>query len=111
LGAVWFGQVSLAWGGVAPEAAKAGSVPGGSRRVAAILLALVAFAALLGPLGFRLTMLALLLFLPFVFDLGHPLAKVIVAVAGSVGTHYVFEGALRVPLPAASLPALWALGF
>jgi hypothetical protein len=44
-------------------------------------------------------------------DREHVLAKIVVAVAGSVGTHYVFERYLRVPLPDASLPALRSLGF
>ena len=66
-------------------------------RVASILLALVAFAVLLTPLGFKLVMLALLLGLFFAYDREHALAKIVVAVAGSVGTHYVFERFLRVP--------------
>jgi hypothetical protein len=56
-------------------------------------------------------MLALLLFLLFAFDRQHALPKLAVAVAGSVGTHYVFEHLLRVPLPSSTLPALRALGF
>jgi hypothetical protein len=79
--------------------------------VASILLALIAFAVLLTPLGFKLVMLALLLGLFFAYDRQHALAKILVAVAGSVGTHYVFEHFLRVPLPYASLPALRSLGF
>jgi hypothetical protein len=39
------------------------------------------------------------------------LAQIVVAVAGSVGTHYVFERYLRVPLPDAALPVLRSLGF
>ena len=35
----------------------------------------------------------------FAYDRQHALAKIVVAVAGSVGTHYVFEHFLRVPLP------------
>ena len=62
-------------------------------------------------LGFKLVMLALLLGLFFVYDREHALAKIVVALAGSVGTHYVFERFLRVPLPDASLPALRSLGF
>jgi hypothetical protein len=105
LSAVWFGQASLE--PAAPPAAE----PGGLGRVASILLALIAFAVLLTPLGFKLVMLALLLGLFFAYDRQHALAKILVAVAGSVGTHYVFEHFLRVPLPYASLPALRSLGF
>jgi hypothetical protein len=44
-------------------------------------------------------------------DQEHVLAKIVVAVAGSVGTHCVFERYPRVPLPDASLPALRSPGF
>jgi hypothetical protein len=104
---VWLGQVLLGPATPAP----AGSESGGLGRVAAIILALIAFAVLLTPLGFTLVMLALLLGLFFAYDREHVLAKIVVAIAGSVGTHYVFEHYLRVPLPDASLPALRSLGF
>ena len=107
LGPVWLVQVSLA----PPTPASAPSAPGGPVRVAAILLALVAFAVLLAPLGFTLVMLGLLLGLFFAYDREHPIAKVVVALVGSAGTHYVFERFLRVPLPDATLPALRSLGF
>jgi hypothetical protein len=106
LGPVWLVQVSLA-----PPPAPASSAPGGPVRVAAILAALVAFAVLLAPLGFTLVMLGLLLGLFFAYDREHALAKIVVALVGSVGTHYVFERFLRVPLPDATLPALRSLGF
>ena len=106
LSMVWLGQVSLA-----PPPAPTESEPGGLGRVASIILALIAFAVLLTPFGFKLVMLALLLGLFFAYDREHALAKIVVAVAGSVGTHYVFERYLRVPLPDASLPALRSLGF
>ena len=79
--------------------------------MAAILLALVAFAVLLALLGFTLVMLGLLLGLFFAYDREHALAKLVVALVGSAGTHYVFERFLRVPLPDATLPALRSLGF
>jgi hypothetical protein len=106
LGPVWLVQVSLV-----PPPAPAPSAPGGPVRVAAILAALVAFAVLLAPLGFTLVMLGLLLGLFFAYDREHALAKIVVALVGSVGTHYVFERFLRVPLPDATLPALRSLGF
>jgi hypothetical protein len=106
LGPVWLVQVSLA-----PPPAPAPSAPGGPARVAAILGALAAFAVLLAPLGFTLVMLGLLLGLFFAYDREHALAKIVVALVGSVGTHYVFERFLRVPLPDATLPALRSLGF
>jgi putative tricarboxylic transport membrane protein len=107
LSAVWLGQVSLAPATPAPT----GSERGGLVRVASIILTLVTFAVLLTPLGFKLVMLALLLGLFFAYDREHVLAKIGMAVAASVGTHYVFSHYLRVPLPDASLPALRALGF
>jgi putative tricarboxylic transport membrane protein len=106
LSVVWLGQVSLARADGAPPSPASGGV-----RVASILAALVAFALLLGPLGFTLSMLGPLLFLCFAFDRRHVVAKLIVALAGSVGTQFAFERLLRVPLPSASLPALRSLGF
>ena len=108
LSAIWLGQVSFGPAGAArlPE----GSGSGGGIRVAAVLAALVAFAILLTPFGLTLSMLGLLLFLFFVFDRKHVVAKLIVALAGSVGTHYAFERLLRVPLPSSSLPTLRSLG-
>lgn len=75
-----------------------------------IVGAMAAFAVLLRPLGFNLAMLGLLLFLFFVIDRKHPVAKIVIACIGSFGVHYVFEEMLRVPLPFAALPALQQLG-
>jgi hypothetical protein len=47
----------------------------------------------------------------FAYDREHALAKVVVALVGSAGSHYVFERFLRVPLPDVTLPALRTLGF
>jgi hypothetical protein len=107
LGPVWLIQVSLA----PPPTAPAPSAPGGPVRVASILLALGVFTVLLAPLGFTLVMLGLLLGLFFAYDREHAVAKVVVALVGSTGIHYVFERFLRVPLPDATLPALRSLGF
>jgi hypothetical protein len=109
LSVIWLGHVSLARAEAAPPAAESG--PGGGARVALILTALVAFALVLTPLGFTLSMLGLLLLLFFPFDRTHVVAKLVVALAGSAGTHYAFERLLWVPLPSASLPALRSLGF
>ena len=78
--------------------------------LAVIIAAMVAFAALLRPLGFDLAMLGLLLFLFFVIDRKHATAKVVIALIGSFGIHYVFEEFLRVPLPYAEIPLLKAIG-
>jgi putative tricarboxylic transport membrane protein len=84
--------------------------PRGALRVTLILAALVAFALLLIPLGFNLTMLLLLLFLLIGFSREHLILKGIVAVLASFGVHYVFEHVLRVPLPYAAWPLLRDLG-
>jgi len=76
-----------------------------------IVAAMAAFGMLLRPLGFNLAMLGLLLFLFFVIDRKHAVAKLAIAFIGSFGVHYVFEELLRVPLPYASLPLLRSLGF
>ena len=62
------GQAPAAGDATEPE-------PGGALRVASIIGALVAFALLLTPLGFQLTMLGLLLVLFFAFDRTHVGAK------------------------------------
>lgn len=107
LSVVWLVQVSVTRA-EAPLSEASGS--GGGGRVTAILAALVAFALVLTPLGFTLSMLGLLLFLFFAFDRAHAVAKLAVALAGSLGTSYAFERLLRVPLPSSSLPALRSLG-
>ncbi len=109
LSAIWVVQLCLK--GRAEDPERFESERGGLRRIAAVLLALVAFGALLVPLGFDLSMLALLLFLFFAFDRGHPLIKLVIALAGSFGVHFVFERFLRVPLPNASIDFLRGLGF
>lgn len=109
LSAVWLAQVSLR----PAEALAPDFLP--PRRelimLGTIVLALIAFMLLLRPLGFNLAMLALLLFLFFVIDREHKVAKLVTAVIGSFGVHHVFEQWLRVPLPFASLPMLRQLGF
>jgi putative tricarboxylic transport membrane protein len=75
-----------------------------------VVLALIVFMLVLRTIGFNLAMLGLLLFLFFVVDRQHAVAKVVIAFVGSFGVHYVFEQLLRVPLPFASLPLLRQLG-
>lgn len=118
--AFWVGialaTLSLAWGAQASlRAAKAvppGFVPerSGIVRVASVMLAMVAFAVLLTPLGFNLAMLGLLLFLMLAFGREYLAGKIVIAVAGSFGVHYVFEKLLRVPLPYSSIAFLRDLG-
>lgn len=94
------------------EAGLAFLPPRGSRAtIVLVLAALVAFMLLLRPIGFNLAMLGLLLVLFFTIDRRHVPAKLAIALAGSFGVHWLFEKALNVPLPDASLPALQQLGF
>ncbi len=83
---------------------------GGILRVAGVARSLVAFAILVERLGFNLTMLGLLLFLLTAFSRERLVLKIVLAIAGSFGTHYVFEQLLRVPLPSSSIGILQALG-
>jgi putative tricarboxylic transport membrane protein len=71
----------------------------GSRRIAAILGALVGVVVLMNPLGFRLTSLAFYLFL--LTRLSRPgwVVTLLVAVAGSFGVYHVFASFLRITLP------------
>lgn len=109
LSLVWCGQVSL-------QPAKAmppdfAPERGGVVRVASVVLAMVAFALLLTPLGFNLAMLGLLLFLMLVYGREYLVTKIVIAIAGSFGVHYVFEKLLRVPLPYSAIAFLRSLGF
>jgi len=72
-----------------PAAVQAGSV----------LLALIAAAAALEPLGFRLTMLAFIPGLLVALGARSWIAIAICAVAGSFGVFHVFFYWLKVPLP------------
>lgn len=105
---VWFAQVCVA----AAPAMPADFIPARPqlRAVVAVILALIAFMFLLRPLGFNLAMLGLLLFLFFAAGRDHPAAKIVIALGGSFGLHYVFEQILKVPLPFASLDFLRQLG-
>lgn len=74
-----------------------------SRQVAlqagAVLVALTLAAALLEPLGFRLTMLPFIAVLLLVLGARSLLAVGVCAVAGSFGVFHVFYYWLKVPLP------------
>jgi putative tricarboxylic transport membrane protein len=65
----------------------------------AVLAALVVAAALLEPLGFRLTMLLFIAGLLLVLGARSPSAIVLTALAGSFGVFHVFFYWLKVPLP------------
>src|SRR5262245_11033589 len=72
-------------------------------QVGGVLIALGAAAALLEPLGFRLTMLLFIAGLLFALGARSPFAIVLTALAGSFGVFHVFFYWLKVPLPIGAL--------
>ena len=90
---------ALVWamgGGAAPVA----GVGWGEARHALVILGVSAFICLgLERLGYRLTMLAALLFLVLVVERKRPLAAAVFAFALSFGSYYLFDTLLRVQLP------------
>jgi putative tricarboxylic transport membrane protein len=105
------GWLSQTWRGL-EENAEANFFPDrqGVIRVATIVAALVLFVFLLHPLGFRLTMLAFLLFMLVVLGRQNLVVTGVVAVVGSFGVYYAFHNWLGVPLPAAGMDVLRGLG-
>lgn len=72
----------------------------GEARHAALILGVISFAALaLERIGFRLTTLAILIFLLGVVERRNPFAAAAVAFGISFGGYYLFWNILRVPLP------------
>jgi putative tricarboxylic transport membrane protein len=72
-------------------------------RGAGVLIALALVAALLEPLGFRLTMLVFIAGLLFWLGARSPTAIALTAAAGSFGVFHVFYYWLKVPLPIGAL--------
>jgi len=71
----------------------------GYLRTAAVLAALVTVGALMEDIGYRMTMLAFFLFLTFTLGRTPWIANVIISIAGSLGTFWLFNNVLMVPLP------------
>lgn len=71
----------------------------GYLRMGAVVLALIGTTALLNPLGFRLTMFGVNMFLLYVLGRQGLLLTILVAVAGSFGVFHLFDRWLMVPLP------------
>ena len=87
---VWRGGESVSFGSVRwPELGHAAKILG------ACAFATAAFE----PLGFRLTVLAVAVFLIGVIERRPPLAVALVSLALSFGTFYVFNDLLKTPLP------------
>jgi putative tricarboxylic transport membrane protein len=70
---------------------------------ASVLIALIAAAALLEPLGFRLTMIAFIAALLLALGARSPIPIALSALAGSFGVFHVFFYWLKVPLPISML--------
>ena len=91
------GALVWAMGGHAPAVA---SVGWGETRHAVVILAVSAFICLgLERLGYRLTMLAALLFLVWLVERKSLVAAAAFAFALAFGSYYLFDTVLRVPLP------------
>jgi putative tricarboxylic transport membrane protein len=71
----------------------------GGIRIALILVSLAMVVVFLNPLGFRISLLLFLLFLPFALGVRNWPIISIVAVAGSFGIFHAFYYWLKVPLP------------
>jgi putative tricarboxylic transport membrane protein len=71
----------------------------GYLKMGAVVLALVGTTALLEPLGFCLTMLAMYLFLLYTLGRQSLIVTALVSLFGSFGVYYLFVRLLQVPLP------------
>jgi putative tricarboxylic transport membrane protein len=71
----------------------------GGKRILAVLIALAICLALLDFLGFRLSLLLFLLFLPPALGVRNWWVSAVFAVAGSFGIFHAFYYWLKVPLP------------
>jgi len=74
--------------------------PGGLAHAARIIAAMVAAALALDPLGYRLTILAVLVFFLGLVERKPIVTVLIVSFALSFGSHALFQHVLKVPLPA-----------
>jgi putative tricarboxylic transport membrane protein len=104
----WLFQVSFREVEAPPE----GFVPPRAAlvRLASVTGALLAFALLMGVMGFQLTMLAFLWFLLLRVGGQKHLTAFVLAIAGSAAFTYLFRSRLDVPLPLSSLEFLRNLG-
>jgi hypothetical protein len=74
--------------------------PGGMSHAVRVIAAVVAAAVALGPLGYRLTILSLLVFFLGVVERKPIITVLAVSLALSFGSHALFQYVLKVPLPA-----------
>ncbi len=98
--AIFIGAMGLliaAWGGKSTPLA---AIPWPeAKRALVIMAACVAASIALEPLGYRITMLAFLVFFLGVLERRRPLPVVLVSVGFSLISFYVIGDLLRVPLP------------
>lgn len=88
--------VALGGGGSPPLA----SLEWGEKKHALAILAGCAFVALaMEPLGYRLTVVILLVFLLWVVERKRPAVAAAMALGLSLGTFFLFSSLLKVPLP------------
>jgi putative tricarboxylic transport membrane protein len=108
LAAVWFVRTTIR----PPEPAEESFLPRGTaaRRILSVLAATALMPALGEHLGFRLTMLACLLFLLGVAGRQKPLVTIPISLIGSFGVYFVFHDLLDVYLPTARFSPLLELG-
>jgi putative tricarboxylic transport membrane protein len=91
--------LQLHWGRVDIESETLKFDRAGLRGVSLVLAGLIVATALLELLGFRVVMLALLVYLLIALGVRNWLAIALFAAAGSFGVYHVFSGLLKVPLP------------
>ena len=82
----------------------------GALRIAGVLAALIVYALLADILGFRLAMLAFLLFVLYGPGRQSALMSVAIAVLGSFGAYHLFHDLLGTHVPLSSLDFLEAMG-
>jgi hypothetical protein len=100
-----FSLVSDGLGLIEPEGEgdAAAAEPGALRHAALVIAAIVAAAIALNPLGYRLTILGLLLFFLGVVERKPIIVVLLVSVALSFGSHALFVHVLKIPLPSGPL--------
>lgn len=98
--AIFLGAMGLliALGGSRSQRLSAIAWPEATRAVV-VVLACVAAVLLLEPLGYRITVIAFLVFLLGVVERKRPLAVALVALVFGFGSYYVVGDLLHVPLP------------
>lgn len=108
LSIIWFVQSSRGPAGPLEP----GFIPGrqGVIRIVCIVLAMALFGIVVDYLGFRLTMLAFMVFLLTALGRQKPLVTATMAIVASFGVYYAFTQGLDVQLPASSIEFLRDLG-